>query len=128
MQFYTRSLVLQCVHGLFLVFVALRKNLFWSVLSRIRTKYGEFHSKSDHGFFDNYFVCVSIFLFLFTNIFNMTLHKKFPADLITFTEEILNGKPHVLCSVIDAIQDLVLYFLFIRLLENCSLKYFNCLI
>ena len=25
--------------------------------------------------------------------------KKFPADLVTFTEEILNGKLHFLCSV-----------------------------
>ena len=24
---------------------------------------------------------------------------QFPADLVTFTEEILNGKPHFLCSV-----------------------------
>ena len=23
--------------------------------------------------------------------------KKFPADLVTFTEQILNGKPHFLC-------------------------------
>ena len=30
------------------------------------------------------------------------LHKnceKFPADLVTFTEKILNRKPHLLCSV-----------------------------
>ena len=27
------------------------------------------------------------------------LDKKFPADLVTFTEEILNGKLHFLCSV-----------------------------
>ena len=26
---------------------------------------------------------------------------KFPADLVTFTEEVLNGKLHFLCSVID---------------------------
>ena len=25
----------------------------------------------------------------------------FPADLVTFTEEILNGKLHFLCSVLD---------------------------
>ena len=27
-----------------------------------------------------------------------TLHKKFTGDLVTFTEEILNGKRHFLCS------------------------------
>ena len=26
--------------------------------------------------------------------------SKFPADLVTFTEEILNGKLHFLCSVV----------------------------
>ena len=30
----------------------------------------------------------------------VTLHKKmFPADLVVFTEEIVNGKLHFLCSV-----------------------------
>ena len=28
----------------------------------------------------------------------MRENPQFPADLVTFTEEILNGKPHVLCS------------------------------
>ena len=28
-----------------------------------------------------------------------TAQKNFPADLVTFTEEILNGKLHFLCSV-----------------------------
>ena len=29
---------------------------------------------------------------------NYTAQKRFPADLVTFTEEILNGKLHILCS------------------------------
>ena len=28
-------------------------------------------------------------------------NPQFPADLVTFTEEILNGKLHFLCSVYD---------------------------
>ena len=27
--------------------------------------------------------------------------RNFPADLVTFTEEIFNGKPHFLCSVMN---------------------------
>ena len=29
----------------------------------------------------------------------MRPNAQFPVDLITFTEEILNGKPHFLCNV-----------------------------
>ena len=31
----------------------------------------------------------------------MRPNPQFPADLVTFTEEILNGKPHFLCSVLN---------------------------
>ena len=32
---------------------------------------------------------------------------QFPANLVTFTEEILNGKLHFLCSVISSLGKLV---------------------
>ena len=37
----------------------------------------------------------------------MKFSIKFPADLVTFTEEILNGKLHFLCSVINEIKSSV---------------------
>ena len=35
----------------------------------------------------------------------MWLNPQFPADLVTFTEDILNGKLYFLCSVIYAVQN-----------------------
>ena len=35
----------------------------------------------------------------------MRSNSKFTADLVTFTEEILNGKLHFLCSEIDKGDD-----------------------
>ena len=34
----------------------------------------------------------------------MLPNRQFPADLITYTEEILNEKPHFLCNTNDYIQ------------------------
>ena len=36
-----------------------------------------------------------------------TAQKKFSADLVTFTEEILNGKLHFLCSLEKIMSDTV---------------------
>ena len=35
----------------------------------------------------------------------------FTADLVTFTEEILNGKLNFLCSAINSFSDFVVFFL-----------------
>ena len=53
--------------------------------------------------------------FIINNIENLMKHLRFihctkkflqfPADLVTFTEEILNGKLHFLCSDLNPIQD-----------------------
>ena len=38
-------------------------------------------------------------LFNISHLFSAAEKMKFPADLVTFPEEILNGKLHFLCSV-----------------------------
>ena len=37
--------------------------------------------------------------FSFKDFFSNRPNRQFPADLVTFTEQILNGKRHVLCSL-----------------------------
>ena len=45
---------------------------------------------------------------LFTEACIVFLFPQFPADLVTFTEEILNGKLHFLCSdIFDALRNFV---------------------
>ena len=44
-------------------------------------------------------------------------NPQFPADLVTFTEEILNGKLHFLCSVMSPIKLIREPFFFIKRLE-----------
>ena len=51
----------------------------------------------------------------------MRPNLQFPADLVTFTEEILNGKLYLLCSYWENIEWLVISF---RILKN-TLKRFD---
>ena len=63
--------------------------------------------------FQDSIIVASIFFFLSiwtsvkeTHIKNYTAQKQFPANLVTFTEEILNGKLHFLCSAIKNTKSL----------------------
>ena len=53
----------------------------------------------------------------------MWLNPQFPADLVTFTEEILNGKLHFLCSVLFLKNDYAIQDGFCIDLEIYSLAY-----
>ena len=51
-------------------------------------------------------------------------------DLVTFTEEILNGKLHSHCTSVSALEILILAFLFLQSRDYCDdvsvkLKYLN---
>ena len=51
-------------------------------------------------------------------------NPQFPADLVTFTEEIMNGKLHLLCSVsLSAFKDFDRFLE--KVIENCLLQASN---
>ena len=51
-------------------------------------------------------------------------NPQFPADLVTFTEEIINGKLHWLCSVsLSAFKDFDKFLE--KVIENCLLQASN---
>ena len=51
-------------------------------------------------------------------------NPQFPADLVTFTEEIINGKLHLLCSVsLSAFKDFDKFLE--KVIENCLLQASN---
>ena len=53
----------------------------------------------------------------------MGRNPQFPANLVTFTGEILSGKLHFLCSVINLLDELNSSFLIAFLTSNSRLEY-----
>ena len=50
-------------------------------------------------------------------------NPQFPADLVTFTEVMLNGKLHFLCSACFALKALIFYFSFCQLILLLKILY-----
>ena len=84
----------------------MRQLFYYKIQQNFITKWlGNFITKCDSFIMwqfcykcDSFYKMIETFLKLKRWLFGETMTLEFPADLVTFTEEILNAKLHFLCS------------------------------